>query len=159
MRSGEDQEEPVELVGPLPEGVESRELTPLPEQEWSAGNFRVEEFRVPLMKAVLQGPAEPSVATSEIPVDIGIQYLAGGGAGKLPVTLRSQIRTKTVPAPESFANFTFSNGEVKEGVTRRGSGEDEEPDVIGERGAPKIHQRSSATLDDAGTTLGAGGAS
>jgi len=115
-----------ELIGPLPEGENNRALPLLPEREWTAGHFRVEEFRVPLLKAALQGPAEAPVAVLEMPVDISVQYLAGGGAGKLPVTLRSQLRAKTVPSPEDFADFVFVNGEVKEGVTRRGVAGDEE---------------------------------
>jgi hypothetical protein len=149
VRRGGNEEE---LVGPLPEGEDSRELPPLPEQEWTGGNFRVEEFRVPLMKAVLQGPAETLVAAVEAPVDISVQYLAGGGAGKLPVTLRSQIREKTAPAPEGFADFVFVNGGVKEGVTRYGGGEDEETSMTERGGMPAIHQRSTATLDETGTT-------
>ena len=55
---------------------------------WISGEFRVEEFRVPLMRAILQPPAEPQVGVSELPVELGVQYLAGGGASNLPATLR-----------------------------------------------------------------------
>jgi hypothetical protein len=149
VRRGGNEEE---LVGPLPAGEDRRMLPPLPEQEWVGGNFRVEEFRVPLMKAVLQTPAEALVAAAEAPVDISVQYLAGGGAGKLPITLRSQIREKTVPASEGFTDFVFVNGGVKEGVTRYGGGEDEETSMTERGGMPAIHQRATATLDEAGTT-------
>lgn len=141
-----------ELVGPLLEGEDNRVLSPLPAQEWRSGNFRVEEFRIPLMRAVLQAPAETLIAAVETPVDISVQYLAGGGAGKLPVTLRSQVREKAVPAPESFADFVFANGGVKEGVTRYSGGADEETSMAERGGRPAIHQRSTATLDEAGTT-------
>src|SRR6266498_2902162 len=45
-----------------------------------SGGFRVEEFRVPLMRGTLKPPAGPLVAVSEFPLDISVQYLAGGGA-------------------------------------------------------------------------------
>lgn len=149
VRKGGSEEE---LVGPLPEGEDDRVVPPLPEREWTGGAFRVEEFRVPLMKAAVQGPAETLIAAVEAPVDISVQYLAGGGAGKLPITLRSQIRGKTVPAPEGFADFAFVNGDVKEGVARYGGGENEETSMAERGGMPAIHQRSTATLDEAGTT-------
>ncbi|MGH8057730.1 MAG: MG2 domain-containing protein, partial [Candidatus Entotheonellia bacterium] len=57
-----------------------------------SGQFRVEEFRVPLLRGSLRLPPEPQIAVSEVPVDMSVQYLAGGGAGNLPVTLRTQLR-------------------------------------------------------------------
>src|SRR5262249_40349935 len=113
-----------ELVGPLPHGAESRIVESLAERTWLAGAFRVEELRVRLMKGIIQGPATPLIAASEFPVDLSVRYLAGGGAGKLPVTLRAQVRTKTVATPEGFGEFTFANGNVKEGIARRGDYED-----------------------------------
>ena len=86
---------------------------------WPAAKFRVEEFRVPLMKAVIQPPAEPLVAATEATVDLAVQYLAGGGAANLPVKFRSQIQPKTVEGLDGFEDFTFSNGPVVEGIKRR----------------------------------------
>lgn len=140
-----------ELVGPLLQEQDNRTLALVSEREWTAGHFRVEEFRVPLMKAVLQGPAEAAVAVTELPVDMVVQYLAGGGASKLPVTLRSQVRAKSVPTPEDFAEFSFANGGVSEGVTRGESEEGEEREVnVETRGKSAVHQRENLTLDAVG---------
>ena len=58
--------------------------------DWIAASFRVEQFRVPLMKAVVQPPAAPLVQATSVPVDLAVQYLAGGAAGGLPVVVRAQ---------------------------------------------------------------------
>ena len=47
------------------------------------GEFQVQEFRVPLMKAVLRPPAAPLIAVTEFPSTSSVQYLAGGGAAEL----------------------------------------------------------------------------
>ncbi len=129
-------------------------------QEWPSGEFRVEEFRVPLIRGTLRPPADPQIGVSELPVDLSVQYLSGGGAGNLPVTLRALIRPKPVPAFDDFEDFAFGNGLVKEGMSRRDLGGEEEAE--GEEGveasdqAPAkrknpVHQRQELTLDAAGT--------
>src|SRR5262245_25922725 len=67
-----------------------------------SARFQVQEFRVPLMKAVLRPPAEPLIAVAEFSLDIGVQYLAGGGAPGLPVVLRAQVNPKRVAPVDGF---------------------------------------------------------
>jgi uncharacterized protein YfaS (alpha-2-macroglobulin family) len=89
-------------------------------REWTSGSFRVEEFRVPLLKGVVHPPAEPLINAKDVTLDLNIQYLAGGGASLLPVKLRGEIRPKSVASFEGFDDFLFSNGSVREGLVRRG---------------------------------------
>jgi hypothetical protein len=117
---------------------------------WQSGSFRVEEFRVPLLRGVVQLPATPLVRPAEVPVDVSVQYLSGGGAGGLPVRLRSQIRPKTFQPPVEFEHFVFGNGGVVEGVQARDDEEEPEPDT-----APAVHQREDLTLDAAGAARAA----
>ncbi len=119
-----------------------------------SGSFRVEEYRVPLMKAAVRLPAEPQVAVTAVPADLSVRYLAGGGAGGLEVVLRSQIRDKSFSPPLGFERYTFANGEVTPGVVRRGAafaepGEESKPTPIG------VHQRQQITLDEAGAARAA----
>lgn len=86
-----------------------------------AGEFRVEEFRVPLMKGTIQPPEEPLVNAGKVDLKLGVQYLAGGGASLIPIKLRSFIRTKSIYGFAAFENFVFGNGQVKEGLKRRGA--------------------------------------
>jgi uncharacterized protein YfaS (alpha-2-macroglobulin family) len=120
-----------------------------------AGTFRVEEFRVPLMRGTIRTPAEPLVAASEVPLDLSVQYLAGGGAANEPATVRAQVRPGGVAAGEAFEGFTFGNGAVRVGLVRRGA---RDPDEEGEEapepppaGRPAVHQTEEVRLDGAGT--------
>ena len=82
-----------------------------------SGGFRVEEFRVPLMRATLKPPADPLVAASEFPLDISVQYLAGGGASKQPVTVRAQISPRALPTFDLFATSSSPTAPLAPGIT------------------------------------------
>ena len=100
----------------------------------SSGTFRVEEFRVPLMKAFIKPPAEPLINPEKVTLDVGVQYLAGGGAGELPVKVRNDVRPRPLPAFEGFDGFVFANGRVKEGIQERGRESEEEGAGLETRG-------------------------
>ena len=115
-------------------------------QELSTGNFRVEEFRIPLMKAAIRIPAQPLVAVTEIPIDLSAEYLSGGAAKGLPVTLRSQINKNSVPQFTDFDDYIFANGIVTPGIVHsEGFSEGMESEQN-----PGVHQRKDLTLDAAG---------
>jgi uncharacterized protein YfaS (alpha-2-macroglobulin family) len=122
---------------------------------YPSGTFRVEEFRLPTLRATLRPPTEALVDVSDVALDVAVTYLSGGGARRLPVTLRAQLQPHPFSGFEGFENFVFANGAVTEGVTRRGRGGDEDDDDEGDeaapRGRPAVHQRESLTLDDHGT--------
>ena len=103
-----------------------------------AGKFRVEAFRVPLMRARLQAVGTPLVAANEAQLDVQVNYLAGGGAGGLPVKLRTQTESKVVSFAD-YENFSFAAGNVREGreeqgesVARTGSYVFADPDMEGD---------------------------
>jgi alpha-2-macroglobulin len=115
-------------------------------QELSTGNFRVEEFRIPLMKAAIRMPTQPLVAVTEIPIDLSAEYLSGGAAKGLPVTLRSQINKNASPTFADFDDYVFANGNVQPGIVHtegfsEGTGAEQNPGV---------HQRKDLALDGAG---------
>jgi alpha-2-macroglobulin len=88
------------------------------------GEIRVEEFRIPVMKATIQPPAVTLVTPSQVSFDLSVRYLAGGGAAHQAVKLRSWLEEKTVTFIDDFEGFIFANSAVKEGVVRR-SGDQE----------------------------------
>ena len=118
-----------------------------------SGTFRVEAFRVPTMKAVLQGPKTPAVQASSISLDTQINYLAGGAASKAPVKLRTVLQDKQVTFAD-YADYSFSNGDVKEGLLKQGT--DEEGDgewsdeSQGQAGTAQAARTQSLTLDQSG---------
>ncbi len=88
-----------------------------------AGEFRVEQFRVPTMKAILKPPATPVVGARAVTIDAQVNYLNGGPVGLAPVTMRSTVEERGVSL-DGYDGFTFGGGEVKEGVEQLGSEED-----------------------------------
>lgn len=115
-----------------------------------SGEFRVEEYRVPLMKAVNRSPEGPLVSPSQVNVDMMVGFLAGGGAGDLPVKFRHHVQPRFIPPVEGFEDFVFANGRVKEGVVR---GEVEE-ETEGEESAEKKPfelKSTELTLDKSGS--------
>ncbi len=119
--------------------------------------FRVEAYRVPLMRAALAAPKEPQVRPAATRVDAAVTYLAGGPAAFLPVKVRHRVEPREV-AFADYLDFRFGGEPVKEGL-RSGSVADEwalfEPDEEAESapsaaaGTPVATQ--SLTLDANGT--------
>ena len=114
--------------------------------EIQTADFRVEEFRIPLMKAVIRMPAQVQVGVTSIPVDLSAEYLSGGAASGLPVTLRSQIQPNASVSFSDFEDFTFANGEVKEGTVTS----EQWYQSFETTKSPGVHQRKDLTLDGAG---------
>ena len=73
------------------------------------GQFRVEEFRLP----VLEGRVTPAdkkalVNAKAVPVDVQINYVAGGGAAHLPVRVSALVRGKYLNFAD-FSEFSFQS--------------------------------------------------
>ncbi len=83
-----------------------------------AGSFRVEEFRVPLMKAEIVGPKTAQANARRVDLDLHLLYLAGGAAAYAPVKVRAVVRPKSVVFPD-YDGFAFANGKVVEGLEQQ----------------------------------------
>ncbi|AAN49385.1 alpha-2-macroglobulin family protein [Leptospira interrogans] len=81
--------------------------------EGSIGEFRVEEFRVPLMKAEIQTSGS-NINPSKLGITGSVRYLSGGGAGKLPVLLRTRVTLESGAYFPDYSEFSFSNGKVNQ---------------------------------------------
>ncbi len=110
-------------------------------REWNSGTCRVEEFRVPLMKASITPPSEPLIQPTELTVDVSVQYLSGGPAKRLPALLRYQAQPAGSSFFPDFEGFVFDTGPVEVGLTRYG----EQP-----RPKPPGFSRKTFELDDNG---------
>jgi uncharacterized protein YfaS (alpha-2-macroglobulin family) len=121
----------------------------------TAGRFRVEQFRVPTMKATLQGPKAPAVQPQSVTLDAQLMYLSGGAAAGAPVKLRTSIEPRGISFPD-YEDFSFAAGDVKEGVERAGPAFDEDEGEFeeGEEGeggqGPGAIGTRSLTLDKNG---------
>ena len=115
----------------------------------SAGEFRVEQFRVPTMKAQLAGPKQPAVAPQAVTLDAQVSYLSGGPAGMAPVKLRSVVQDTAVQFAD-YDDFALGAGDVREGVVDQGGGDEDNGEET--EGAPgqDVARTQALQLDRAG---------
>lgn len=117
-----------------------------------SGEFQVQEFRVPLMKAIIQPPSEKLIMPKSFNVDVLLKYLSGGPASGFLVKVKTGLREKFSYSIPGYEEFTFGNGTVKEMSRKRGSnysyddGESTEEEAEGKKDV-----KQELTLDNAGT--------
>ncbi|MGP1684911.1 MAG: alpha-2-macroglobulin, partial [Giesbergeria sp.] len=77
-------------------------------QSLASGQFRVEAFRLPVFQGSV-GPQEkvPLVNLSKVPVDVQVNYVAGGAAARLPVRVSALVREKNLSFSD-YDGFTFT---------------------------------------------------
>lgn len=80
------------------------------QRNWRTGDFRVEEFRLPVMSGRIIGPKEALVQPKELPLGLQINYGNGGGASGLPVRVSAQWGAANVASAlrtDRFPGFRF----------------------------------------------------
>ena len=86
----------------------------------ATGVFRVEEFRLPVLEGrVTPADKKPLVNVKTVPVDLQINYVAGGGAVNLPVRVSALVRGKYLSFAD-FDEFSFSPPRGKREATAQG---------------------------------------
>ncbi|QPF73030.1 alpha-2-macroglobulin [Roseateles sp. DAIF2] len=70
-------------------------------RSWPSGDFRVEEFRVPLVEARLTPPKGPLVAPGELKIPAQLNYLSGGGMAQVSLSVSALLR----PRGLNFAGY------------------------------------------------------
>ena len=110
---------------------------------------------MPLMKAMLRPPTAPLVAVTEFPLDLSVQYLAGGGAPGLPVVAARPGASQARAAARGLRGLHVRQRRARgrhrapRRGRRRGAGRgrpgEGAADAGRERpgGAPRIHQREA----------------
>jgi len=123
---------------------------------WQSGSFRLEEFRVPLMKGVVEPPKEAAVQASSVEVDLYVSHLSGGGAGGAAVKLRSQIKPRSVSFND-YEDYSFANGKVAAGVVKeeayeRSRDDEEDQDAATQEAQPEkpSYRSQDLVLDKTG---------
>ncbi len=107
-----------------------------------SGSFRVEQFRVPLMRGFIRGPKEPAIDARSVDLDIDVRYLSGGPASDHPVRIRSEMEQKYISF-DDYEDYIFSRGRVKTGIEKLGeaadslAGDDGSGDDESEEGAAR----------------------
>ncbi|TAN40216.1 MAG: alpha-2-macroglobulin [Nitrospirae bacterium] len=121
-----------------------------PPEGWNSANFRVEEFRVPLMKGIIQQSRGPLIQASETDLDLLVSYLSGGGASEMTATLRSQVQPRQIHF-DDYDGYTFANGIVEAGLTRTASDHEGDPGGPGGETRSFKMQTMNIKLDSAGS--------
>ncbi|MES2854757.1 MAG: MG2 domain-containing protein, partial [Bdellovibrionota bacterium] len=115
---------------------------------FETGKFRVEEFRLPLMKGVVRLAATDLVDPSSTNVQLDLKYLSGGPAADTPVLLRYAFQDEAPDAIVGYEEFGFDAVPLVAGTTKTGD--------YGANGRPARKLPPAATLplklDRAGTT-------
>jgi uncharacterized protein YfaS (alpha-2-macroglobulin family) len=107
-------------------------------------SVRVDEYKLPTMRATVTGPKEALVRPKLVPLDLFVGYLSGGGASNLPVALRTAFSTGYVD-PDGWDGWTFGGEALKEGTTPL-DGDGNAPDT-----PLPLSQTLPVTLKDDGT--------
>ncbi|WP_085808358.1 alpha-2-macroglobulin [Sphingomonas sp. TZW2008] len=78
-------------------------------------SFRLDEYKLPTMRASVSGPKGALVRPKSVPLDLFVGYLSGGGASNLPVDVRVGWSPRSA-TPEGYEAFTFGGRRIEEGV-------------------------------------------
>ncbi|AJP73473.1 alpha-2-macroglobulin family protein [Sphingomonas hengshuiensis] len=82
---------------------------------YTSQSFKVDEYKLPTMKASVAGPKEAAVRPRTLPLDLFVGYLSGGGAANLPVELRVGY-FEGFPTPSGYEAYSFGGRPLTEGV-------------------------------------------
>ena len=77
--------------------------------------IKVDEYRLPTMRASVAGPKDAAIRPKALPLDLFVGYLSGGGASNLPVDLRVNY-TAHAATPDGYDGYTFGGRPMVEGV-------------------------------------------
>lgn len=129
---------------------------------WTGQSFKVDEYKLPTMKASIAGPKDAAVRPGTLPLDLFVGYLSGGGAASLPVETRIGYFAG-FPTPNGYDGYSFGGRAMAEGVKPMdGEGEDEQvqlpptqtlPATLGADGTTRINAEVPQTLDQNTTML------
>lgn len=97
--------------------------------ESCTARFRVGDFRVPNTKAILKTSAKPLINPKQIPLEIALEHLSGGHAGKQTVVVRSQNIYTHYLSNENFPQFNFAAGDYPLQVPKSDSASNDEKSI------------------------------
>ncbi|WP_434803355.1 MG2 domain-containing protein [Paenacidovorax monticola] len=125
-------------------GVYQVELRSARGNSFGSGQFRVEEFRLPVLEGrVAPSEKKPLVRVRSVPTDVQINYVSGGGAANLPVRVSALVRGKYLQYPDYDA-FSF-NPPRKRDASSNANSDDEE--ATASQDARVIADKLPVTLD------------
>ncbi|WP_380873440.1 hypothetical protein ACFB49_41490 [Sphingomonas sp. DBB INV C78] len=82
---------------------------------FTSQSIRVDEYRLPTMRATITGPKDKPVRPKLLPLDLFVGYLSGGGASNMGVTVRTAFSIDE-SAPKGWEGWSFGGAAIEEGV-------------------------------------------
>ena len=73
---------------------------------WSSGDFRVEEFRLPLVDARVAGPKTPAIAATSVGLEVQMNYFSGGAMANAPLRASALLKSRS-PSFAGYDEFAF----------------------------------------------------
>lgn len=80
-----------------------------------SATFKVEQFRLPSMRASVVGSAQPLVQQDAAVLDLHVAYMSGGGASGLATKLRTVVEPRAMRFAD-YSDYQFGGAPVKEGI-------------------------------------------
>jgi alpha-2-macroglobulin len=112
----------------------------------STGQFRVEEFRLPVLEgSVLPADKKPLVKATTVPTAVQIHYVSGGPANNLPVRVSALVRGKYLQYPD-FEEYSFAPPRKRGDSTNNA----EDQDSSAMPGSRVVADKLAITLDKNG---------
>jgi hypothetical protein len=116
----------VRLGDPPAKSEDKTEDSPEGQTIYTSQSFRVDEYRLPTMRATVSGPRAPAVRPKQLPLDLYVGYLSGGGSPGAAVKLRTAWELLS-DSPDGWEDWSFGGSAVREGtVALNEDGEDGE---------------------------------
>ncbi len=152
IAGGPDPVGQINLPASAPTGEWELRLKTSGGDETGVGNFQVEEFRLPTLRASLSGPKAMPVAPASLPLDLSLSYFSGGSGGAA-VTLRTRVVPRTVEVA-GYEGWTFSAETLRPGLARMDEGEAsaapirarEQPLNLGPNGTARVEASGWAAI-------------
>lgn len=82
------------------------------------GSFRVEEFRLPVMRGQISTPPKAGIAPKELPVSLSMSYGSGGPAKGLAVQVSAMLHER-YDSNASYENYHFNPPQSLRGTAER----------------------------------------
>jgi alpha-2-macroglobulin len=95
-------------------------------ETYRLGGFQVDEYRLPTMKASVTGPKEALIKPAQVPLDLFVGYLSGGGAANMPVSIRTAY-SHWSSTPTEWDDYNFGGRPVGEATIKLNSDNQEMP--------------------------------
>ncbi|MEO5349014.1 MAG: MG2 domain-containing protein [Magnetococcus sp. YQC-3] len=84
-----------------------------PVEEVVTGQFWVEAFRMPTLRALINPVQPEQIAPTQMAYDLQLSHLSGGSVGAVPVQLRGMLRQKTIQF-DGYEEYELANGRARE---------------------------------------------